>query len=54
MALVVRNGGAEFDLPMVALCPFRSEELPPGDPIECPECHQPVTPGQQHPVEGEN
>lgn len=39
-------------LELVATCPFRPEELTPSDqPILCPECGQPVTPGQQHPVE---
>jgi hypothetical protein len=50
---VDRNGGALFVLPLGPTCPARIEELLPGEPMVCPECGQPVTPGLQHPVDGE-
>lgn len=40
-------------LELVPTCPARIEELPPGEPMACRECGQPVTPGRQHPVDGE-
>lgn len=48
MALVVRNGGATFTLPLGPTCTWRSEEMPPGEAQACPECACPITPGREH------
>jgi hypothetical protein len=45
---VDRNGGCEFVLPMVAICPHRPEDAAPGQPYLCLECGCPVTPGEEH------